>query len=146
MNPKQMEAAQKIVMAGMKILYAPQTRQLLNKAIENMTSQDPQRLAVNVVGIIKMIYDKSGGKMPPGAIPMATVLLMYELATFASEATGEKIPAEVIQKAVPIAMELLKKTFAKQIESAKQGGQQPAPAAPPPPQAGLINQQPQMVA
>jgi hypothetical protein len=144
MNPKTMENASKIVKAAMKVLYAPETRPILGKAVQSVASQDPRAIAINAVGVVKILFDKSGGKMPPDSIPIATTIIVYEIASFASEATGEPIPPEVVKEAIPVAMELLKKTFAKQIEAAK-GGQQPAPQGQPPQGGMLQQQQPQMI-
>lgn len=150
MNQKQLANATKIVQAGMKVMYAPQTRQVLQQSVKGAASGDPQALAMNVVGVIKILFDKAQGKIPPEAIPVAAMMLTYELASFVSESSGEKIPPEVVQKAVAMAMEMLKKVFAAQIEQSKkpqapQVPQQPMPPQAPPPQGGLINQQPQMM-
>ena len=148
MDDKQMRNATKAVMAGMKILYAPQSRQILQQSVKGAATGDPQAMAQNVVGVVRMIFDKSGGTMPPGIIPIVTTMLMYEFASFVSEAAGKQIPEEIVREAVKIAMGMLKQVFAKEIAQGKQSGQaQPPagqmPAAPQPaapPAAGLINQ------
>lgn len=146
MDQKTMQHAEKAVMAAMKIMYAPQTRQTLEQAVQATAAQNPKALALNAVGIIKMLFDRSQGKLPPNIIPMVTMLLLYEIASFTGQTTGKKIPPEVVKQAVPIAMQMLKQVFAQQIaraQGAKQTPQAPqTPPAPPAPQqpGGLINQ------
>jgi len=143
MDQKTIANSTKVVQAGMKVLYAPETRQILNQAL-NADMPNAEALALNVVGVIKILFDKSQGKLPPDVIPVATMMLVYELATFMRDA-GREIKPEEVKQAIPIAMDMLKKVFAKQIEAAK-GGQQQAPQAPPQPQGGMIQQaQPQMM-
>jgi hypothetical protein len=134
------EAVERIVTAGSKILYAPESRKML---ISGLKGDKPvsQKLAMEVVGLIKIMYDKSKKTMPPSAIPAATAMLIYEVADFMKQA-GLPVTMDDIKQAMVASMKLLTMAFQKEMNAAKakrpsQPPQQPAPQ-PAPQASGLI--------
>lgn len=126
---------EKIVTAGMKIAYSPQGRKMLIGGMQS-NKTTAQKLALEVVGLIRILYDKSKSKMPPNAIPAATVMLIYELADFFKQA-GEKVGLEDVKEAIVSAMKLLNMVFEKEINGAK-SKQQPTPPMQAPQGGGLM--------
>ena len=150
---KQMANAEKMVMAGMKMLYAKETRQMLMSSI-NADEPVEQTLAHNIAGIMLMLWEKSQGKLPPESIGPAAAMLVYELASFFKQ-SGKEVSSEQVKEAITLLIPMLVKMFKGkgQQESMPQQGQQTAqmpqqaPAGQPtmqPPQApqqgGLIAQ------
>lgn len=130
-NPKTLEDVKKIVLAGMKLLYDPKTAQMRSMIIKS-TGASAEKLASNVVGIMKIMWEKSKGTLPPEAIGPATTILIYELASFLKEA-GKPMDQAEVEDAVPLAMEMIKELFT-QLHA--KGGAAPQPDQPQPqPQA-----------
>jgi len=146
-DPKTLEATKKVVMAAMKLLYAKETRPMLDQIVE-AEEITPEILALNAAGILKMIWERSGGKVPPGALPAAAMVFVFEMASFLRD-SGKKIPKEVPEKASILAINVLRENMVKamgnkggqpqqgQPEQAPQQPQQPQPQQPQQP-AGLI--------
>lgn len=133
-NPKTLEDTKKVVMAGMKLLYSPQARQFLDSIIKSKGSL-PEGIASNVSGLFRIIWEKSGGKIPPEAIPPAIMILVYELASFLRDA-GKEIDPDEVEDAAAMAIQMTKeilKQVMKNGAAPKQPAQQPAQAAPQPP-------------
>lgn len=132
------DAVKRIVQAGMRIMYSKEGRTLLLAGLEG-DKPVAQKLAVEVVGITRILYDKSKKTLPPGAIPAAAALLVYEIADFLRQ-TGEKVTLDDVKKALVATMDLLRAAFDKEIKSAKGGAPAPQAPAQPPIGGGLINQ------
>ncbi|MBK8772473.1 MAG: hypothetical protein IPM06_18905 [Rhizobiales bacterium] len=130
MDPALKEAFQKVVMAGLKIMYAPQTRETLASSL----SQDQpiaDVVASNVAGLMRIMDDKSGGKIPRQVIIPAAVVLMQDLFKFVAE-SGIAQPTEddatqALQKLV-VTLAQTYHVMSKQPEqSGPQMNTQPAP-------------------
>ena len=137
------DAVKRIVQAGMKVMYSKEGRAMLLAGLDG-DKPVPQKLALEVTGLMRILFDKSKKTLPPGAIPAAAALLVYEIADFLRQ-TGEKVTLDDVKKALVATMDLLRAAFDKEIKSAK-GGAPQAQSAPPPAPApapmggGLINQ------
>lgn len=129
---------QKIVMAGMKVMYDPQTFQML---LDGITAEMPmpQKLAMEVAGVLKIVDGKSANGLPPETVAPSAMLLMYELAEFMKQSGAGNPTKEDIMGAMPILQKVLVDTFSK---SGKANTQSAQPAQP----QGLIAQQQGMVA
>lgn len=127
-----MENFRKVVLAGMKLMYDKNVFERTKAGMLRKNVPLPQRLAVETAGLMKVLMDKSQGKIPPALIAPAASMLLMEMGKFMAEAGIEEPTPEQIREGTKILMELLKKLFAP-----KQGQQavpqQPAtpPAAPP---------------
>lgn len=124
-NPKTLEDTQKIVMAGMKLLYSKDTRKLLDGML-SAKQIDAKALGLNISGLMKILWEKSGGNMPPAAIAPAAIILTYELASFLRDA-GVKVAPEAVQEAAQKCVQFLRTVFSK----LKAGGQPQQPQQPP---------------
>lgn len=131
----------KIVVAGMKVLYTPQTHRMELGAIAKITGPRdvPANVAQGVLKLILLVYRESAGKMSiPMSIPAAVVLAMYLLEDIQKVKGITLTPDLIAQTTRAVVMALYQKYGIKpdQVQQVvKQGYQrQPgkAPAAPPP--------------
>ena len=118
------ENFQKIVLAGMKLLYDKKVFERTKAGMLRKNVPLPQRLAIETAGLMKVLMDKSQGKIPAPLIAPAASMLLMEMGKFMAEAGIEEPTPDQIREGTKILMELLKKLFAP-----KQAGAQPA--APP---------------
>ena len=134
----------RVVMAGMKLMYDPKTFPMLLAGIKNNTPM-PQKLAMEVAGIMHLLDQKSGAGLTPDVVAPAAVLLVFELAGFIKQSGAGNPTKDDIQAALPILQKVVGEVFAK-MGKAVTGGQPPAAPLqstpqPPPQTGGLINAQ-----
>lgn len=80
--PQAKDDFDRIVVAGMKILYSPQTHPVVQQLYDKVQQGgfQPQAIATGMVNFLGMIYRASRGKMSvPAAYPAGIVLLTYVL-------------------------------------------------------------------
>ena len=129
-----MENFRKIVLAGMKLMYDKNVFERTKAGMLRKNVPLPQRLAVETAGLMKVLMDKSGGKIPPALIAPAAAMLLMEMGKFMAEAGIEEPTPDQIREGTKLLMELLKRLFApKQAAPAA-----PAPAAAPAQPAGIM--------
>ncbi len=139
MPPQDMENFQKIVLAGMKIMYDEKTFRILKNSMMDRTKPLQVRLAMDSAGLMKMLDEKSGGKIPRQLIAPAGAMLLMEMGKFMAEVGVEKPTPDQIREATGMLMQFLKQLFA----SAPAGAQPPTGQPAVQPQAapgGLIQQ------
>jgi hypothetical protein len=130
MDTQNIENFKKVVLAGMKLMYDEKTFELFANGMKNKKIPLPERLAMEAAGLMKMLADKSNGKIPPEIIAPAAAMLLMEMAKFMKDSGLEKPTGADVEKATMMLMDLLKKVL-----GGKQAAQPQPPAAPPPPQA-----------
>lgn len=135
MDAKVLRNTEKIVLAGMRLLYAEETAQLRNALLH---VDSPERLAANVVGLMKMLWNKSGQKIPTDTVGPAATMLLYEISGFIEE-SGEKFKEGFVDEAAKLLLGMLKETFTQLIQQ-KHAGAQPQQGQP---QMAQQEQQPQ---
>lgn len=143
------DAYQRIVAAGMKLMYAPETREQL---MEGIRSKDPipKKLAENILGLMLILFQKSTGVPPPGALFPAAVELMGEAAEVLVNA-GQQVTQEDFHDASILLFTMLGKKLGATDQQLMQGAEQalnqaeggaqeaaPAPAAPQGRQIGVL--------
>lgn len=129
------EKTQRIVMAGMKVMYSPETSKMLT---EGMTSDAPmpQKLAMEVAGVMKIVHDKTANGLPPETVAPAAMMLLFELAQFMQQSGAGSPTKDDISAAVPILQNALKSILQGQQKQPAPQQEQPPAQAP-----GLIAQQ-----
>jgi hypothetical protein len=137
MNSKLMQDVEKIVLAGMQMMYDEKTSGM-RKALVSRSGATVERIAANAAGLIRMMWEKSGGKMPPMAIGPATMILVFEIASFMNEA-GIKVSKDDIEDASHLAAQMVKEIFMKM----KRSGQMRRSMPQGQPQGQPVQQQPQ---
>lgn len=167
--PQYRVAVQRIVLAGMKVMFSPETHHLMLQALNSDT--DPAHaVGMGVTQLLTLLFKESKGTMPIPAIIPAGILLCCEALDFMEKANMVQVTTDLIDNTVQTItaymMQKLGFTPQKLAQIAQRGGagggaQQPAPAgaqqppgaapgagaAPTPPQSsaapspGLIGQQ-----
>lgn len=138
------KAVQKVVLSGMKLLYSPSTAKLLDDGL-NADVPMPQKLAIEIAGIMKLVDERTPKGIPPEAIAPGAVMLLFDLAHFMRQSGAGNPTDEDIQAAIKILQKFLLEIFTKMgkgVQGAAQP-QQPQPAQPPQqqPPRGLLAQQ-----
>lgn len=140
MNPKDMEIFQRVVLAGMKLMFSEKTFAMLKTG---MTKQDvplPQRLAMETAGLMKMLMEKSAGKIPKQLIAPIGAMLLMEMGKFMAEGGVAQPNDKDISEATGLLFKLLFKMYGgggqpqpQQVPAAPAA--QPVPPVPPQPPA-----------
>lgn len=123
MANQDMQDFEKVVLAGMRIMYDQRTFEIFKRGLLRTDRPVPQRLAAEAAGLMKMLFDKSGGKMPKQIIAPAGAMLLMEMGKFMTEAGMEAVTPAQIKEGTVLLMKALTTMFA--------AGQQPAPQQPP---------------
>lgn len=146
MNPKDMQDFERVVLAGMKIMYDERTFGIFKQGMMKQEVPLPQRLAMEAAGLMKMLMEKSGNKIPPQILPAAAAMLLMEMGKFMAEAGVAKPTSDDMRTATMLLMKILKSMFSKQPQGeapqqpqppTAQSPQQPVPPQPQP-ASGLI--------
>lgn len=103
--PEQQDAVQRIVAAGMKMMYGPNMRDQLRKAI-NSPDPTPKVLAENVAGLMLMMDKASKGGLPAQAILPAAVELLGDAADAMVQA-GRPVSQEDYKSAIQMLFVLI---------------------------------------
>lgn len=78
LTPELNKAMDKVIVAGMKVMFSPETHQLALKEIEG--DDMPEDVGRGVANLLMLLYQESRGTMPMEAgIPAATVLCIEAL-------------------------------------------------------------------
>jgi hypothetical protein len=141
------KAVQKVVLSGMKLLYSPSTAKLLDDGLKADVPM-PQKLAIEIAGIMKLVDERTPKGIPPEAIAPGAVMLLLDLAHFMRQSGAGNPTDEDIQAAIKILQKFLLEIFTKmgkgvQGAAQPQQPQQPQPAQQPQqqPPRGLLAQQ-----
>lgn len=141
------KAVQKVVLSGMKLLYSPSTAKLLDDGLKADVPM-PQKLAIEIAGIMKLVDERTPKGIPPEAIAPGAVMLLFDLAHFMRQSGAGNPTDEDIQAAIKILHKFLLVIFTKMGKGAtgqqqQQQTQQPQPAqqAQQQPPHGLLAQQ-----
>ncbi len=79
LQPDQVPQLQRIVVAGMKVMFDPQTHQLVQQALAGPDPL-PQKLGKSVAGLMGLLWQESKQSLPPQLIiPAALVLLAHAI-------------------------------------------------------------------
>lgn len=139
MPEKDMADFEKVVLAGMRLMYNEKTFEIFKNGLTRTDRPVPQRLAAESAGLIKMLYDKSNATIPKQIIAPAAAMLLMEMGKFMTEAGIEQVTSDQVREATALLMNALKAMFAGQ-GKAEQPAQNAAPQVPAP---GGLMQQPQ---
>lgn len=90
--PDMLDAVQRIVAAGQKLMYSPGLRDELHKAVAADQPVD-QKLADNVVGLLLTMDQQAQGGLPVGALFPAAMGLLSEAADVL-QAAGQQVTQE----------------------------------------------------
>ncbi|MFA7269947.1 MAG: hypothetical protein WC073_11430 [Sterolibacterium sp.] len=129
-NQDQAEA-EKIVLAGMKIMY---DKNVFPKFIAGFKQGDislSDMLASQAAGLIKIIDDQSKGSIPKKIIVPAATMLMIEMVDFLTKAKMAKPTKQDISDALKKLTMIILKVYSDQAKQGAQTGQTPPPGGNP---------------
>lgn len=136
-QPQNSEAMQKVVMAGMKLMYDAKVFPMFAEALEKDPS--PMGIAKQTAGLMKILMDKSQGSIPKNVMIPAAVALLFEMAGFMVQAGMPKPSDEDMQGALKALVQMMVQVFGgQQAAPAQPPGAPPAQPAAPAPQTGMI--------
>lgn len=118
------DAMQKVVMAGMKLMYSQQVFPMFAEALEKDPS--PMGIAKQTAGLMKILMDKSQGSIPKNVMIPAAVALLFEMAGFMVQAGMPKPSDADMQGALKALVQMMVQVFGGQ-----QAAQPPQPGAAP---------------
>lgn len=90
--PDQVDAVERIVAAGMRLIYSPEMRDQLQEAVASDAPVD-QKLADNAVGLLLTLDQKSQGGIPVAALFPAGMALLGE-AVQVLQSAGQQVTQE----------------------------------------------------
>lgn len=110
MPPELQNAYDRVVTAGMKIMFDKNSHQLLLKEIQGPGSTG-EKLGKGIVGLMMVMFQKSNKTMPPAVMVPAGLELLMQAADFANKAGLMKVTNKDIGEGVDIMINLLLKAF-----------------------------------
>ena len=138
-NPKQKVQLDRIVAAGLRVMFDPKTHKLM---LQSMQAQGPveQKLADGVVRLMGMLWSESKASLPPELLIPAAMVLLAHAADFLNK-TGQPVTPEQFGKANELAIDMILKQVGLSSDkiAAKAGGAKtaaPPAAMPAQPQGG----------
>jgi hypothetical protein len=143
LNPQQKQQVQRVVIAGMKVMFSPQSHQLVLKTLQGPGSID-QKLGQGIAGLMGLLLQEAKGSIPaPLVIPAALILLAHAV-DFLNKA-GQQVPPQAIGSAVKILISLILKAGKMDPDKVMANAQAhpgtgapAAPMAPPQPPQGVM--------
>lgn len=96
--PEMRNAFNKIVLAGMKLMYAPQTEKMLRQQINS--GEPPQAAGQGAAKVVGLLLAKSKGTAPFKAMIPAGIMLTCEALDFMEKAGKAQLTPELVSQAV----------------------------------------------
>lgn len=103
MPPELQEAYDRVVVAGMKVMFSKETNAKVLKAIEG-EGPISKRLGVGIAGLIATLFKQSNNTIPPQVIIPAGTNLLIQAADFLKRSGTEQITNEDIGEALQVMM------------------------------------------
>jgi hypothetical protein len=104
--PELQEAYDKVVIAGMKVMFDKATHQLAMKAIEG-DGPIGERVGKGIAGLIATLYRKSNNTIPPQVIVPATVNLVAQACDFLKKSGQDQISDKELGDAIDTAVRVV---------------------------------------
>lgn len=109
MPPKLQQAYDRVVVAGLKIMFDKTTHQLAMKAISG-NGPISKRVGKGIAGLVATLYRKSNNTIPPEVIVPATVNLVSQACDYMQK-TGQPMSNQDIGDAMDTAVRIVMQMF-----------------------------------
>lgn len=109
-EPKFMNAFQRIIQGGMKVLYSPKTHDFVAKQLDQKESVE-HIAGEGTVKIVAVLYKESKGTMPMEASIPAAQILLCEVLDFMAKAGRATITDELIAESTRVMIQMLLQAF-----------------------------------
>ncbi|MDP3139791.1 MAG: hypothetical protein Q8N17_26075 [Burkholderiaceae bacterium] len=140
-TPEHKDAVERVVAAGMRYLYSPEMRPEVMQGIESQEPM-PQKLGMNVIGLVLTLDNQAKGGIPMGAVFPAAFELLGEAAEMV-QASGQTVTQDDFNTAGLVVMAGLAKKLGATDEQVMATAQaDPAAPAGEPPQQGQQGEEP----
>lgn len=96
------EAYERVVLAGMKLLFSKETNKAAVNLLQNQDGDLAERLGKSIAGLLAELYRKSNQSMPPQVIIPAGVELLMQAADFIRKSKLEPINNKTIGDAMDV--------------------------------------------
>lgn len=98
LSPSDMQAYQRVVLAGLKVMFDPSTHNLMLKSLQ--TSKDPATaIGVSISALVQGLYRESKNSMPINIAMMAAITLMAHEMDYMEKTMGLQVSADLIANA-----------------------------------------------
>lgn len=97
--PQYRVAVQKIYLAGMKLMYSPETHQLMLQQLQG-NNFPSQAVARGIAALMTIMYRQSKGQMPIPAAAPAAILLACEALDFLEQTQHLQVTADLVSDTV----------------------------------------------
>ena len=123
--------SQRIVIAAKKVMAQPEVAQQLIAMMKS--AADPATgIAQATIFLVKQLYEKSKGTMPPKAIAPAAQEILVDIVRLGVSAKIFEFSADLVKQAAMMAIKMFKDSLPKQQPPAQPAAQPAAPAPMPP--------------
>ena len=94
LTPQQSQQLQRIVVAGKKVMYSPQTHHLMQ---QQMAAPGPiaQKLGQSIAGLLGILMKESQNSIPPKLLIPAGMVLVADAADFLNKSGSPVAPADI---------------------------------------------------
>lgn len=128
MPPSLAPAYEKIVAAGMKVMFDPKTH---GQMLQLMQEPGPleQKLGTGIAGLMLLLYTQSNRTMPPQLIIPAGIELLLHAVDFLKK-SGQDVPNEVVAEGIALMVQTLMQKFGldpAKLQAKLQGGSNGSP-------------------
>jgi hypothetical protein len=110
MPPELQEAYERVVIAGMKVMFSKDSHQLMLQQLQQGGSVG-ERLGKGVTGLMMLLFKQSNATMPPQVIIPAGVELIAQAADFLKQSNMEQITNEDIGEGMQIMITSIMEKF-----------------------------------
>jgi hypothetical protein len=109
------EAYERVVLAGLKVLFSEETSSLVMQQLEGSGPID-QRIGKGVAGLLLLLFKESNESLPAEVLIPAGIKLTVEAADFVTKATDEQVSQDQLGKAIETMIEEVLKKFGTSVE------------------------------
>tara|TARA_R110000822_G_C15070957_1_gene468591 strand:+ start:45 stop:539 length:495 start_codon:yes stop_codon:yes gene_type:complete len=110
MPPELQNAYERVVLAGMKIMFSEKTNELVMKQMQG-DGPVSERLGVGIAGLLATLFKESNQTIPPAVVIPAGVYLLAQAADFLNKSKIENLDDKAIGDAMQIFVETAIKMF-----------------------------------
>lgn len=107
--PKMQQPFQAVIVAGMKMMFSPQSHQLMMQHLSGPQPM-PQKLGEGIAGLMALLFQQAQRSIPPQMLIPAGMVLMAHAADFLNK-SGQPVTAQDFGAAVQIMVETILKAF-----------------------------------
>lgn len=127
-KPADQEAFQRIVLAGMKVMFSPSTHGMMVKTLQSGASP-VQAVASGVASLLGILYRESKNKAPIGTLLMAAPIFMAHALEYMEKTSGLDVTPDLIAETTEATMQLCLQKFGISKEHLMRATQQASQAS-----------------